>query len=111
MAMEAADLVEDVAGALHSVQDLARAALDSSVGRVQDVGGGLHSAAMGRVQEVGTALHSAATSVGRAQEVGSALHSAAASAGRVAQTVPLPGVPTEPTGLPPERLLRSLGLC
>eukprot|EP00439_Symbiodinium_sp_Y106_P045768 s1477_g5.t2 len=107
--MEAADLVEDVAGALHSVQDLARAALDSSVGRVQDVGGGLHSAAMGRVQEVGTALHSAATSVGRAQEVGSALHSAAASAGRVAQTVPLPGVPTEPTGLPPERLLQTAG--
>ncbi|CAE7945697.1 unnamed protein product [Symbiodinium sp. KB8] len=121
MAMDVPDIVEDVAGALHSVQDSAGAALNSSVGRVQDMGEALHSAAasvgrvqevgtvlhsaaasMGRVQEVGTALHSAAASAGRVQEVGTALHSAAASVGRVAHTLPLPGVPTEPTGLPPE---------
>ena len=128
--MDVPDIVEDVAGALHSVQDSAGAALNSSVGRVQDMGEALHSAAasvgrvqevgtvlhsaaasMGRVQEVGTALHSAAASAGRVQEVGTALHSAAASVGRVAHTLPLPGVPTEPTGLPPEQLLRSPGLC
>ena len=97
MAMDVRDIVEDVAGALHSVQDSAGAALNSSVGRVQDVGE--------------TALHSAAASVGRVQEAGTVLHSAAASLGRVAQTLPLPGVPTEPTGFPPEHRLRFPGLC